>query len=111
MGADRIPGVDSLRSQRVAFDFKQLISIVPSARPIYRDERAIVVRELKRGHLIISRAMVDGQPTVIVLDTGAEISMSNEALRPARSRGRLRNPSACRWSPLPEKSWPASASS
>jgi len=96
MGADGILGVDSLRSQRVTFDFKkQLISIVPSARPIYRDEKeAIVVRgQLKRGHLIISRAMVDGQPTVIVLDTGAEISMGNEALRrKLESRGRLRNP-------------------
>jgi len=96
MGADGILGVDSLRSQRVTFDFKnQLISIVPSARPIYRDEKeAIVVRgQLRRGHLIISRAMVDGQRTVIVLDTGAEISMGNEALRQKlASRGRLRNP-------------------
>lgn len=96
MGADGILGVDSLRSQRVTFDFKkQLISIVPSAQPVYRDERdAIVVRgQLKRGHLIISRALVDREPTVIVLDTGAELSIGNEALRrKLESKRRLRNP-------------------
>jgi predicted aspartyl protease len=39
MGADGILGVDSLRSQRIMFDFdKQMMSIVPSATPDFRDE-------------------------------------------------------------------------
>src|SRR5687768_17416590 len=46
MGADGILGVDSLRSQRVLFDFRtKMISIVPSARKVEREDRdAIVVR-------------------------------------------------------------------
>lgn len=96
MGADGILGVDSLRSQRVVFDFKKkLISIVPSAQRVHRDEKdAIVVRgQLKRGHLIITRATVEGQQTVIVLDTGAEMTIGNEALRrKLEARRKLRNP-------------------
>src|SRR5256885_4240514 len=39
MGADGILGVDSLRSQRIMFDFgAQTMSIVPSAAPDFHDE-------------------------------------------------------------------------
>ena len=83
MGADGILGVDSLRSQRVTFDFKKrMISIVPSSKLVRRDQDEIVVRgQLRRGHLIITRARVERQPTVVVLDTGAELTIGNDALR------------------------------
>ena len=96
MGADGILGVDALRSQRVTFDFKnQLLSIVPSAQRVYRDEKdAIVVKgQLRRGHLIITRATVENEKAVVVLDTGAEMTMGNHALRrKLESRRKLRNP-------------------
>jgi predicted aspartyl protease len=84
MGADGILGVDSLRSQRVLFDFRtHLISIVPSARRVEREDKdAIVVRgRLKRGHLIVTRANANGVPITVVLDTGSEMTMGNAALR------------------------------
>jgi predicted aspartyl protease len=84
MGADGILGVDSLRSQRVLFDFRtRLISIVPSARRVEREDKdAIVVRgRLKRGHLIVTRANANGVPITVVLDTGSEMTMGNAALR------------------------------
>jgi predicted aspartyl protease len=84
MGADGILGVDSLRSQRVMFDFRtRVISIVPSAQRQERDEDGtIVVRgNLKRGHLIVTRATVNGLPMTVILDTGSEITMGNAALR------------------------------
>jgi predicted aspartyl protease len=84
MGADGILGVDSLRSQRVLFDFRtRMISIVPSARRIEReDEDAIVVHgRLKRGHLIVTSARANDVPMVVVLDTGSELTMGNAALR------------------------------
>ena len=84
MGADGILGVDSLRSQRVLFDFRtRMISIVPSARRIEREEKdAIVVRgTLKRGHLIVTSAQANDVPMVVVLDTGSELTMGNAALR------------------------------
>jgi predicted aspartyl protease len=84
MGADGILGVDSLRSQRVMFDFKtRVISIVPSAARVARDERdSIVVNgKLKRGHLIVTSATANGVLMTVVLDTGSEISLGNAALR------------------------------
>jgi len=84
MGADGILGVDSLRSQRVMFDFKtRVISIVPSAYRAEREEEGtIVVRgQLKRGHLIVTSARANGVPMTVVLDTGSQISMGNAALR------------------------------
>ncbi len=84
MGADGILGVDSLRSQRVLFDFRtRMISIVPSAQRIEREDKdAIVVRgKLKRGHLIVTTARANGVPLTVVLDTGSELTMGNAALR------------------------------
>jgi hypothetical protein len=84
MGADGILGVDSLRSQRVLFDFRtRMISIVPSAQRFEREDKdAIVVRgKLKRGHLIVTTARANGVPLTVVLDTGSELTMGNAALR------------------------------
>jgi len=84
MGADGILGVDSLRSQRVMFDFRsRIISIVPSAVKQERDEEGtIVVRgKLKRGHLIVTKATANGVPMTVILDTGSEITLGNPALR------------------------------
>ena len=84
MGADGILGVDSLRSQRVLFDFRtRMISIVPSARRIEREDKdAIVVSgRLKRGHLIVTSARANDVPLTVVLDTGSEMTMGNAALR------------------------------
>ncbi|MBA3512399.1 aspartyl protease family protein [Sphingomonas sp.] len=93
MGADGILGVDSLRSQRVLFDFRsRMISIVPSARRIEREDRdAIIVRgKLKRGHLIVTKAQANDVSMTVVLDTGSELTMGNPALRAKlEARGRL----------------------
>jgi len=84
MGADGIIGVDSLRSQRVMFDFEaQTMSIVPSVTPDFHDEAGtIVVRAMRRsGRLVVTEARANNRPLTVVLDTGAQISIGNEALR------------------------------
>jgi predicted aspartyl protease len=91
MGADGILGVDSLRSQRVLFDFKaKTMSIVPSAERAVRDEEGTIVVQARErnGRLILSRASADGVTVPVVLDTGSEISVGNEALRRKLSRDR-----------------------
>ena len=97
MGADGIIGVDSLRSQRVTFDFRtRMISIVP-ARRMKRDEDGtiVVTGKLRRGHLIVTSARVNGVPLTVVLDTGSELTMGNAALRARlEARGRLGTPEA-----------------
>lgn len=84
MGADGIVGSDLLRSERVQFDFeKKTMTIVPSATPEGRDDgQAIVIRAWrKNGRLVVTDADVDGQRLTVVLDTGSDISIANEALR------------------------------
>lgn len=89
MGAHGILGLDSLRSQRVIFDFRsEVMTIVPaSQRPIAEEKGAIVVRARRRlGHLILADAMADEEPLQVVIDTGAEVSVGNAALRRALAR-------------------------
>jgi predicted aspartyl protease len=84
MGADGILGIDSLKTQRVQFDFeKQTLSIVPSATRDFHDEPGTIVVQgtRKNGRLILSDASADGHPLTVVIDTGAEITIGNEALR------------------------------
>jgi predicted aspartyl protease len=84
MGADGIVGVDLLRSQRVQFDFeKQTMSIVPSEVPDFaREPGTIVVRaKRKNGRLVVTDAVANGERLTVVLDTGSQVSIGNEALR------------------------------
>lgn len=90
MGADGIVGVDLLRSQRVQIDFeKNMMTIVPSKQPDFREEPGTIVVEARRknGRLILTDAVANDQDVTVVLDTGSEICVGNSALR-ARLLGR-----------------------
>lgn len=83
MGADGILGTDSLQSQRVVFDFENnSMTIIPSEERIPREDGTIVVTgKLRNGRLIVTNAVADGNVITVVLDTGSEVSIGNEALR------------------------------
>ncbi|HEY0626214.1 MAG TPA: retroviral-like aspartic protease family protein [Allosphingosinicella sp.] len=85
LGADGMLGVDSLKSQRVLFDFERdTMWVSPSSsRPEVRMENdTIIVRaRSKFGHLILADAHVDGQKVFVIIDTGSQVSIGNEALR------------------------------
>ena len=95
MGADGIVGVDSLRSEKVIFDFRRrLISIVPGKQRARAEPGTIVVSgKLRQGHLIVTGATANRVPLMAVLDSGSEITMGNAALRGRlEARGRLGPP-------------------
>jgi predicted aspartyl protease len=84
MGADGILGLDSLRSQRIFFDFRRnRMSILPALkRRVWDAPGTIVVRAKERGgRLILSRAWADGVPVTLVIDTGSEVTIGNAALQ------------------------------
>ncbi|HYJ29972.1 MAG TPA: retroviral-like aspartic protease family protein [Allosphingosinicella sp.] len=94
LGADGLLGVDSLVSQRVELDFTtNEMSVTPSRRrtPAWDGAGAIVVRARSRfGRLILVDAAFNGERVWVIVDTGAEISIANEALRRRlQRRGRL----------------------
>jgi len=84
MGADGILGTDSLAAQRVVFDFTdQTMSIVPSSTPDFHEEPGTIVVEGKRrnGRLVVTDATADGHSLIVVLDTGSQVTIGNDALR------------------------------
>lgn len=89
MGADGILGTDSLHSQRVVFDFeKNIMTIVPSAQRVPDEEGTIVVTgRLKNGRLIVTDAIADDNRITVVLDTGSQVTVGNEALRRRLANG------------------------
>jgi len=92
LGAEGILGTDSLRAQRVMFDFKnRLLSITPSQPRKQKDEAGTIVVEASRraGRLILTQAFADTQRLTAVLDTGSEVSIGNYALKKALLGRRL----------------------
>ncbi len=83
IGADGMLGIDSLRSQRVLFDFKaKTMSITPSNVPLERlDGDTIVVRARSRnGRLIFTQAKIGGRKVSVIVDTGSQVTIANLAL-------------------------------
>lgn len=94
IGADGMLGIDSLRSQRVLFDFKaKTMSITPSNKPLERlDGEAIVVRARSRhGRLIFSQARIDGRKVTVIVDTGSQVTIGNIALQRSLMKRRMWN--------------------
>ena len=93
LGAEGMLGVDSLRSQRVSFDFlREQMTVYPASRRQEKWERdAIVVSGKSRfGHLVLVDAAFDGQRVWVIVDTGSQVTVGNEALRrKLLAKGRL----------------------
>lgn len=87
LGAAGMLGVDSLQMSRVEFDFnRQELTISPSRRPEaeWRPDNTIVVTGRSRfGRLMLVDASVEGQRVWVILDTGSQVSVANNALRRA----------------------------
>ena len=84
IGADGILGLDSLKSQRIVFDFAgQTMLVEPSGSlEAPREPGSIVIQGKRRnGRLIMTDASANGHQLTIVIDTGAQVSIGNEALR------------------------------
>ena len=93
LGAEGMLGVDSLQSQRVSFDFvRREMSITPSRRreEVWPKDVIVITGRKRFGHLVLVDASVDGQKVWVIIDTGAQVSIANNALRQRLARrGRL----------------------
>ena len=83
VGADGIVGLDSLQELRVLLDFREdTISLVDANQRESRKGYEIVVRARRQlGQLIITDAVVDGVKAAVIIDTGAQGTMGNLALK------------------------------
>jgi predicted aspartyl protease len=85
VGADGIVGLDTLQDFRVMIDFRdQTIALEDTRgkRAASRRGFEIVVRaRQKLGQLLITDAVVEGIRATVIIDTGAQTSLANNALR------------------------------
>jgi predicted aspartyl protease len=83
VGADGIIGLDALQDFRVLLDFRQQTIAVEDATT--RDSGSgfeIIVRaRTKLGQLLITDALIEGVRATVIIDTGAQASLANTALR------------------------------
>lgn len=92
VGADGILGLDSLQDMRVLIDFSQDRLMVADAETLGGNRGyEIVVRARRRlGQMIITDARIDGVKTAVIIDTGAQNTVGNMALRnKLRARGEM----------------------
>ena len=81
-GADGILGLDSLQNQRVLLNFADGVMTISDSIEGGTGSYDIVVRaQEKLGQLIIHRAEMDGVDVDVIVDTGAQGSVGNLALR------------------------------
>lgn len=83
VGADGIIGLDALQDYRVLIDFrKQTIAVEDAGGKAKPSGYEIVVRARSRlGQLLITDALVEGVRATVIIDTGAQASLGNLALR------------------------------
>ena len=85
LGAYGLLGIDSLEDHRVLLDFAaEKMDVLPSKRKgSTKVEKGMIIVTAKRraGRMILSDAYVGGVKVDIILDTGAQSSMGNFALR------------------------------
>lgn len=83
VGADGIIGLDALQDFRVLLDFrKATISVEDAREKEGRGGFEIIVRARSRlGQLLITDALVEGVRATVIIDTGAQASLGNLALR------------------------------
>ncbi|XUU61861.1 aspartyl protease family protein [Erythrobacter sp. HA6-11] len=83
IGADGIIGLDSLQDMRVLFDFrKKTIAVADATEKLSSRGFEIIVRARPReGQLLITQATVEGVKATVIIDTGAQATLGNLALR------------------------------
>jgi predicted aspartyl protease len=91
LGADGLLGIDTLRKQRVVMDFRvPSMTVYDAAKtPEPRDEpdTIVVVARSRLGQLIMVDADINGRKIYVVVDSGAQNSVGNSALRKLVTRG------------------------
>jgi predicted aspartyl protease len=95
IGAAGIVGLDALKSQQVVVDFlADTMTIKSSVRPPdeWRGDVIVVTARSHLGQLVLADADADGERVYVIIDTGGEVSLGNEALRDKLARSKKARP-------------------
>ena len=84
IGAVGMLGTDTLRGQRVEFDFRRArMQVVPSGRRTFASPGTVIAVKGRNhlGRLLLSDAAVNGKKIVVIVDSGSQVTIGNNALR------------------------------
>jgi predicted aspartyl protease len=83
LGGDGLVGIDALAQQRLMLDFERRLIKVEDARIPMKTApgEIVIVARRRRGQLILTEVRAVGLPLLAVIDTGAELTIGNTALR------------------------------
>jgi predicted aspartyl protease len=83
LGGHGLLGIDTLKGRRVVMDFaKRTLSVLRAGeREAYDPDTIVVTARSKYGQLVLVDADVDGTPITVIIDSGAETTVGNNALR------------------------------
>lgn len=83
LGAQGLLGVDSLQGRRVVMDFRRDTFTITDARERERSESGtiVVTARSRYGQLVLVDSDIGGTPITVIIDTGAQNSIGNLALR------------------------------
>lgn len=92
LGADGLLGIDAMADQRLLLDFEAKTVTVqdrrrPEAAGSSSDDEIVVTARRRKGQLILTQARAGIVRVSAVIDTGAEMSVGNSALRALVFRG------------------------
>ena len=95
LGAYGLLGIDSLRNHKVLIDFgKGKMDVVPSKKKTtlrrYAKNVIVVTARRRAGRLVLTDAKIGNVRVDVVIDTGAQASMGNAALRRRIGRAQRR---------------------
>ena len=83
-GADGILGINGLQSTRIEVDFERdRVVIIPSTGRRALQGFLVVPARLRKGGLLLVKGKVGKVPVQVIIDTGAEHTLGNMALRTA----------------------------
>lgn len=91
LGAQGLIGIDALAEQRLAMDFDAKTITVEDARrppPARAPDEVIVTARRRKGQLILTNLEIGTQSVYAVIDTGAQVTIGNAALRARLFAGR-----------------------
>jgi predicted aspartyl protease len=94
-GAEGVLGTEAFHDQRVYIDFRHdLIHIARSKGERGRGGFVVIPFEVSAGGLLVIHAQVAGTDVQAVIDTGAQITIGNQALRAATVQRRAKGASS-----------------
>lgn len=83
IGAPGLIGADALQHERITLDFRRRTMTIGDAplRPGPADRELLLLARKIHGRLVIVNAVLDDGPVAVILDTGSQVSIGNDALR------------------------------